>query len=314
MMKALAAVLHEFNKPLSLEYIDLNPGPGEVIVKVKASGICGRDIVIWRGGFKLSPPLVLGHEVFGELNGEPVGVFGAITCGKCMYCRNGKENLCDELMFLGEKRFGGYAEAVSVPERNIFKLPDDQFEKYAAATCPLATAIHATKLVDPRGLKVMVTGAGGSVGIHMIQYLKMLGAKVVTITSKQKKPIIEKYADEVVLEGEKYNGYVDVVYENVGAPTINESLRSLRKEGTLVLIGNVEGQEIPLKRPALTIMREQRIIGSAAYTKSEVLEAIKLIHEGSINTSFTAYNLRQVNEAINDVVNKRIPGKAVLIP
>lgn len=119
----------------------------------------------------------------------------------------------------------------------------------------------------------MVTGgAGGSVGMHMIQYLKTLGAKVIAVTSSGKKPKVEKYADEVVLEGQRYPGKVDIVYDNVGAPTINEGLRSLDKEGTLVLIGNVEGQEIVLKRPALTIMREQRIVGSAAYTSAEVRE------------------------------------------
>lgn len=108
--KTLAAVLHEYNKPLSLEYIDLEPGPGEAIINVKASGVCGRDIVIWRGGgFKLNPPLVLGgHEVFGELNDKPVGgVYGAVTCGKCDYCRTGRENLCNELTFLGEGSLGG---------------------------------------------------------------------------------------------------------------------------------------------------------------------------------------------------------------
>ncbi|GGP21969.1 alcohol dehydrogenase [Thermocladium modestius] len=312
--KTLAAVLHEYNKPLSLEYIDLEPGPGEAIINVKASGVCGRDIVIWRGGFKLNPPLVLGHEVFGELNDKPVGVYGAVTCGKCDYCRTGRENLCNELTFLGEGRLGGYAEAVAVPTRNIFELPDEQFEKYAAATCPLATSIHAARLADPRGRKVMVTGAGGSVGMHMIQYLKTLGAKVIAVTSSGKKPKVEKYADEVVLEGQRYPGKVDIVYDNVGAPTINEGLRSLDKEGTLVLIGNVEGQEIVLKRPALTIMREQRIVGSAAYTSAEVREAVKLIHDGAINTEFIPYKLKDVNKAIDDVINRRVLGKAVLIP
>ncbi len=81
--------MREFNKPLVLRSMILGePGPNDIVVRVKAEGICGRDLVIWRGGFRnLKPPLILGHEIFGEVDGRAVGVFGAITDGTCPYCR-----------------------------------------------------------------------------------------------------------------------------------------------------------------------------------------------------------------------------------
>lgn len=318
-MKVRAAVLREFNKPFSIEDIDVGePGPNDVVVRVKASGICGRDLVIWRGGFRnLKPPLILGHEIYGELNGKPVGVHGAITDGTCEYCRAGKENLCVNLQFFGENRFGGYAEAVIAPRNNVFELPDSEYEKYAASICPLATAIHASRIGGVHeGSRVLVTGAGGGVGIHTIQYLKYLGAYVIAITSPGKADLVSRYADEVVIDPEfsRKVKNVDVVLENVGAATINESLRALKREGVLVLIGNTEGEEIRLMRPALTVMREHRIIGSAAYTKREVLDAVDLVHKGIVKPIYAKYSLSDVNRAYEDLTKHRVLGRAVLIP
>lgn len=316
-MKFKAAVLDKYNEPLTIKEIEVQPQSGEIAVRVKATGMCGRDIVIWRGGFRnLTPPLVLGHEVYGEIEGKPVGVYGTVVCGKCKYCTSGKENLCLNSQFLGEMRLGGYAEYVIIPNNNIFPLPDKDYSKYAAGVCPLATSIHAAKLSSvEKGKSVLVTGAGGGVGIHMIQYLKYLGAKVVSITSKSKEEIVRRFSDEVLTEKEfsKYVKDVDIVMELVGSETINESLRSLSREGVLVLIGNVTGNEISIKRPALTIMREQRIIGSASYNRKEINEAVKLLHQGVIKPVYKEYSLENVNEAIKDLINGKVLGRAVLL-
>lgn len=287
-MRVLAAVLREFNKPFNIEEFDIgDPSPNDVVVRVRAEGICGRDLVIWKGGFRnLKPPLILGHEIYGEVDGRAVGIFGAIVDGTCPYCRAGKDNLCLNLQFFGENRPGGYAEAVIAPKNNVFELPDSDYIKYAAAVCPLATAIHASKLgnVGP-GTRVLVTGAGGGVGMHTIQYLKSLGAYVISITSPGKADLVAKFSDETITDREFSRKVrdVDVVLENVGAATINESLKTLRREGTLILIGNTEGEEIRLARPALTVMREHRIIGSAAYTRGgEILKTVELLHKGVV--------------------------------
>ncbi|BBE42131.1 Alcohol dehydrogenase [Conexivisphaera calida] len=311
-------MIEEFGRDLRMEDVEMEPGPGEVPVEVRASGICGRDLVVWRGGFRnLRPPLIPGHEVFGELDGRPVGVFGAITCGTCRYCRSGKENLCESLTFLGEGRPGGYAEVVDVPLGNVFDLPDSDYPRYAAAACPLATAIHSSRIAGIReGERVLVTGAGGGVGIHAIQYLRAIGAKVISATSEGKVDVVSRYSDQVVTGREFSRDVreVDAVLEIVGSDTVNESLRSLRREGRLVLVGNVGGRSIELVRPAMSIMREHAILGSAAFTKSEYLEAVRMIHEGMIEPHYRTYPLEGVNDAYRDVAGGRIVGRAVLVP
>ncbi len=182
---------------------------------------------------------------------------------------------------------------------------------------PTSTAIHAGKLgnIGP-GTRVLVTGgAGGGVGIHTIQYLKSLGAYVISITSPAKADFVAKYSDEVITDREFSRKVrdVDIVLEIVGAATINESLRVLKREGTLVLIGNTEGEEIRLIRPALTVMREHRIVGSAAYTRREVLEAVDLLHRGVVKPVYKVYNFKDVNQAYNDLINQRVLGRAVLV-
>ncbi|BCS92477.1 Acryloyl-coenzyme A reductase [Metallosphaera sp. J1] len=313
-MKALAAVLERFSEPLVLREAEVGEG---LSVQVKASGMCGRDLVIWRGGFRnLTPPLILGHEIYGEYEGKPVGVYGVETCGECRYCKAGKENLCENARFLGEARPGGYAEVVAVREQGIFPLPDKEYEKYAAGVCPLATAIHSSRIAGiQRGDTVLVTGAGGGVGIHTIQYLKFLGAKVVSVTSSSKVEVVSKFSDQVITQKDfsRQVKDVDAVIELVGSETVNESLRALKREGTLVLVGNVTGKEISLMRPALTIMREHRIVGSAAYTRAEVREAVRLIHEGMVKPVYRKYHLREVNTAMKDMMEGNVLGRAVLV-
>src|SRR5579875_596434 len=300
-----AALLTSFQREFQILDIDPKLEMDDVLLNVKATGICGRDLVIWKGGFaNLKPPLILGHEIFGELDGLPKAVYPALNCGNCEYCRSNMENLCTSLSFLGENRFGGYAEQVAISRDSLLDLPDRDYEKYAATMCPIATAIHACKLVDVEDKKVLVTGAGGGVGIHAIQYLKLKGAKVIAITSEHKLKFVEKYADQAITEKafSKIVKNVDVVFEIVGSATINESLRALKRQGTLVLIGNLEGNEISLQRPPLFIMREHRIIGSAAYTKQDFKEALSIVSR-YIDPYYTPYRLDQINDAYRDLLS-----------
>lgn len=309
--------LVEFGKNLNFAFKEDIEAINKAKVIVKACGICGRDVVIWKGGFKnLKLPVVLGHEIFGFYEGKPVAIFPAINCGNCYYCKQGKENLCENLIFYGEGVDGGYAEIVYADKNGILELNDSNFENYAAAACPLATAIHATNLARIKeGDKVLVTGAGGGVGIHAIQYLSSLNAYVISVTSKSKEQIVKQYSNEVITEQDfsKKVSKVDFVFEIVGSITINESLRSLKKEGKLILIGNITGEEIILKRPALTVMREQAIVGSAAYTKKEYIEALNLIHRGKIKPYYKKYLLSNVNEALQDLSEGRVVGRAILV-
>ncbi|MCE4603276.1 MAG: zinc-binding dehydrogenase [Desulfurococcales archaeon] len=308
-MKFKAAVLHSWGNPFSLEEVDLEGREGWTWLRVKATGVCGRDRVVWRGGFRnLRTPLILGHEVYGEAWGRPHGVYPAIEAA----C-NG--STCT--LLLGETTPGGYAEMVNVPASSLVELPSREYEKYAAAVCGVATMIHASKVAGlGPGDRVLVTGSLGGVGVHGIQYLAMLGARVYAYTRRrQHSRLLEDLGVEPVHSLDFYRGMgrVDVVMELVGARTLNESMRSLRQGGSLVLVGNVGGEPILIERPALLVMREIRIMGTAAYTMEEYREAINLVARGRVRPFYKAYRLEEVNRAYRDIDEGRVIGRAVLV-
>ncbi|GBC84548.1 Alcohol dehydrogenase [bacterium HR11] len=316
-MQVQAAVLTDFRPDgWRIEARDVEASPGEVVLRVRAAGICGRDRVIVRGGFRnLRPPLVLGHEVFGDVDGRPYAVYPFLTCRQCGFCLSGEENLCEgDFQVLGETRPGGYAEAVAVPESLLLPLPTDAYADYAAAACAVATTFHAVRQagVGP-GARVLVTGAGGGVGIHMVQVLRQMGLAVIAMVSKAKADVVAGLGVEV-LSPQDRPPVVDAVFENVGAPTINLSLAALRRKGTLVWVGNVTGEAPRLLRPAVTIMREHRIVGSAAYTRREWALALEWIGSGRVRPFYRTFPLAAVAEAYAALDRGEVVGRAVLVP
>ena len=320
-MHVRAAVLRGFGQAFSVEDVNLpDPGPGSVVVDVRAVGVCGRDVVVWRGGFRgLKPPLILGHEVFGIHDGRPVGVYPGIVGSECMTgggCFDVAS--CSDYRILGEGLPGGYATRVAVPEWNLVDLPDEDYARYAAAVCGVATYIHASRVAGiEEGSRVLVVGASGGVGIHGVQYLtRVLGARVIGYTrSPEKARVLRELGVEATSDplGYRSLGRVDYVLDNVGAPTVNWSMRWLKPGGMLVLVGNVTGEPVVLERPALVVMREYRITGSAAYNKREYTEAVRLVGEGVVQAFYRAYRLEDVNKAYSDVTRGRVLGRAVLL-
>ncbi|GBF08594.1 putative alcohol dehydrogenase [Aeropyrum pernix] len=306
-----AAVLYGWREPFRLEEYEVEPPEGWVPVEVRSVGMCGRDLVVWKGGFpNLKPPLVLGHEVFGLHDGRPVSVYPAIAVPGCPDCPPS---------ILGENLPGGYAERVYVPPENLIPLPDADFNKYAAATCGVATMMHAASVAGVRpGERVLVTGASGGVALHGIQYLQLLGAEVVAYTRSREKArmLEEELGVEAVTSLDFYRerGRVDVVMETVGAPTINESMRALRPRGRLVLIGNITGEPVTIKRPALLVMREITISGTAAFTRKEWEAAIKTIAKGGVKPYYKAYSLDKINNALKEALEGARIGRIVINP
>ncbi len=315
-----AAVLEEYSKPFKIKEVDLKPMDSSwVPVAVKAVGVCGRDVVVWRGGFpNLKPPLILGHEIFGEYRGKPVGVYPAIADEECFKAMEAYRTttVCRNYVILGEGVPGGYAETVYVPERNLVELPDSDYAKYAAAVCGVATMTHAARVAGVGGGdRVLVTGASGGVGIHGVQLLTHMGVRVYGLTrSSEKAKILEKLGVKAVTSFSQVEGKVDAVFEIVGAATFNESMRLLKPRGVLVLIGNVEGKPIEITRPALLVMREIVVTGTAAYTLDEYRAAVKLVAEGVVQPFYRLYRLDDINKAYSDVVSGRVVGRAVLVP
>jgi threonine dehydrogenase-like Zn-dependent dehydrogenase len=183
-MKAL--VYTNTNEIIYRDEPDPSPGPGEVLVKMEATGICGSDMHAYHGhDARRVPPLILGHEIVGTIvdgsqAGQRVVINPLITCGQCQYCDTGFSNLCPERELIGMRLAGAYAEKLVIPVRNLIAIPQTMDPVKAALSEPVATALHALNLARIRSprplseLKVLVIG-GGAIGLLAALLLKGYG-------------------------------------------------------------------------------------------------------------------------------------------
>src|SRR5882724_12598348 len=224
-----AVTFAEFGGPEQLRATEIDrpePGGDDVLVRIHAAGVCYHD-VLSRGG-KIpggQPGRVLGHEIAGEIVavgrdvaasrvGERVVIYQRLYCGTCRYCLGGRQDLCRNSRVLGESGGGGYAEFTCVPARNAIRVPDGlDMTAAALAVCPVGTSVRAAlgvEGIDP-GQAVLITGAGGGLGLHQIQVAKSVQARVIAVTSSADKAAIvrEAGADEVIVSTDlKFSGEV----------------------------------------------------------------------------------------------------------
>src|SRR3954464_12968970 len=250
MMTSMQAVtFRAFGGPEVLELAEVDrpePGADDVLVRVHAAGICYHDVLSRAGRIPGGRPGgILGHEIAGEIAavgghvarervGERVVIYQRLFCGVCRYCLSGRQDLCRNSRVLGESGGGGYAEFTCVPARNAVRIPDGPDTTAAAlAVCPVGTSVRAAlgvAQVEP-GQSVLITGAGGGLGLHQIQVVKSVNAHAIAVTSSEDKADIIKQAgaDEVIVSPDlKFSGEVwrrtgkqgvDVVLENVVSDT-----------------------------------------------------------------------------------------------
>ena len=308
-MKAL--LLSEYSR---LEVVDVpmpRPGPDEVLVRVEACGICGSDVHGYDGSSgRRIPPIVMGHEAAGTViaagpkastarEGDRVTFDSTIYCGECEYCRRGEMNLCERRQVLGVstpeyRRPGAFAEYVLVPDRIVHRLPENIAFPEAAMVEPLAVAVHAVSISQvPENGAALVVGAG-MIGLLVLQALRAAGCLrvyVVDIDDSRLElatqlgatnTINAKTADTVAEVRRLTSGEgVDVALEAVGSsPTIQAAIESVRKGGTVTLIGNIAPKvEIPLQT---VVSREIRLQGSAA-SSGEYPQCIDLLARGAVD-------------------------------
>ncbi|MBV8070593.1 MAG: galactitol-1-phosphate 5-dehydrogenase [Acidobacteriaceae bacterium] len=308
-MKAL--LLSEYGR---LDTVDLpmpRPGPGDVLVRVEACGICGSDVHGYDGSSgRRIPPLVMGHEASGTVAatgpdatrfkpGDHVTFDSTVYCGQCRYCRKGQVNLCENRQVLGVsipeyRREGAFAEYVVVPERIVYKLPQEVPFREAAMVEPLAVAVHAVALSElPENASALVVGAG-MIGLLVVAALREEGCKQVIVTDIDESrlelaremgaaSLINGKTSDVVAEVKKLTSGegVDVALEAVGStPTVKMAIESVRKGGTVTLIGNIApAVEIPLQ---VVVSRQIRLQGSAA-SAGEYPRCIDMLDRGAIN-------------------------------
>ena len=279
---------------------------GESIVKVFASGICGSDMHAYHGkDNRRIPPLILGHEVSGTIDkgkfaGKKVILNPLITCGKCDYCTNGNEHLCEKRIILGMnkpiERQGGFAEYVSIPDQNIYELPKTLEMKEAPIAEPTAVSLHAVELAEKayykslKDSKVLVIG-GGAIGLLSGLILsKVKGCKEMMIVDLNEKRLKEcsKYLDAQTLKPDSknvMNDHFDIVFDTVGMEvTRQQAIKAVKPGGIIIHIGLTEPSGSFNFRKAT--LQEITFIGTYCYTNKDFKNTLDILANkkiGSLN-------------------------------
>jgi threonine dehydrogenase-like Zn-dependent dehydrogenase len=307
-MKAL--VLTEYKRFSYEETAAPQPGPDEVLVAVKACGICGSDVHGMDGSTgRRHPPIIMGHEaagiivatgaaVKGWVAGDRVTFDSTIYCGECFFCRRGEINLCDRRRVLGVscedyRQPGAMAELVAVPKRILYRLPEGLPFEDAALVEPFAVALHAVgRAPVTLNDSVVVVGAG-MIGLALTQVLRLAGCGRLMVVDLEKERLAlakklgathvinaaDGKAVAAILELTEGRG-ADAAFEAVGVTaTVELALGCLRKGGRATLVGNVSPKiEFPLQ---IAVTRELAMHGSCA-SRGEYPAVLEMMGRGAL--------------------------------
>lgn len=308
-MKALT--LKAYNKFIYGEVPDPTLTHGDVMVSVRACGICGSDIHGMDGSSgRRIPPIIMGHEAAGVITqvaqdvtgwteGDRVTFDSTIYCGKCEYCASGQVNLCDDRRVLGVspgnyRQDGAFAQLVAIPSHILHRLPDNLSYEQAAFVEPVSIALHSVNRIPITGDEMAVVVGSGMIGLLVIQALKAKGlTQIIAVDIDPAKLDFAKEmgASEVVISDNRAISSIhdltgegaDIAMEVVGlSDTLNIAIGSLRKGGSLGLVGNLAAQtQFPLQS---VVTRELTLYGSCS-SSGEYPEALQRIADGSMNVS-----------------------------
>jgi len=327
-MKAVRLV--KTGEPLELHEVPIpSPGTNDVLVRIKAAGICHSDAHYRAGISSVEPlPMTLGHEVAGVVEqvgdgvgkiipGDRVCLHYLATCGECDWCRAGNEQFCVTAQMIGKHRDGGYAEFILMPARSVFQLPDEiPFAQGAIMMCSSATSLHALRKARLQpGESVAVLGVGG-LGISAIQLAKALGAgDVFAVDINPRKlelavrlgavPVHAAEVNPVTAIQELTHGVgVDVALELIGLPlTMQQAVRSLAIKGRAALVG-ITGKSFPLAPYQEVINKEAEIIGVSDHLATEMPELLDYARRGLLDLSNAVTRTVPLEaDLINDTLN-----------
>ena len=341
------------NEPLEVFELE-NPQPqdNQVLIKVKAVGVCHSDLHLWEGGYDLGDgqfmkvtdrgvkyPVTPGHEIVGTVEemgsnvqnfskGDEVLVYPWIGCGECPACKVGNENLCDAPKSLGVFQDGGYSDFALVPNyKYLAKLDGVNPDSATSVACSGLTAYNAIKKSNQNSPEFLVIIGAGGLGLMGVQIAKAItNAKIICVDLDDAKleTAKEMGADFVVNSKDPETSQkiisicnekgADSVVDFVNAPpTANLGISVLRKRGYLVLVGLFGGS---LELSLVTIPLKSIII-QGAYTGNynDMVELLDLTRKGTINPIITKrYNLSEANTALEDLKQRKILGRAVINP
>jgi NADPH:quinone reductase-like Zn-dependent oxidoreductase len=340
-MKAVYFFSH--GGPEVLQYGELpdpQPGPGEVLVRLRAAALNGVDIWVRKGwpGLELEHPHIPGADGAGEVTalgsgvsslsvGERVVINSNLGCGDCEYCQAGMDNRCLKWDLLGETRNGTYAQYVVVPERNLLPIPEG-FEERTAAAAALVfhTAWHS--LITRGGLRagesVLIVGASGGVNTASLQIAKLAGATVYVVGSNAEKlALAESLGADVLIDRSQEENWsrvvyrltarrgVDVVVDNVGA-TFPLSLRAAARGGRILTVGNTTGPKVEIDNRYI-FGKHLSLIGSTMGTLEEFKTVMGLVFAGRLRPALDrSYPLNEAHAAQERMEQGRQLGKITL--
>ncbi len=339
-----AVVLERPGGPENLKSVELpdpKPGPGEVLLRVRACGINHLDLWVREGlpAYKITLPHILGCDVAGEIAelgpgvsdfkpGDRVAVSPGRSCGACEFCSAGRESLCPEFHVIGaDGGPGGYAERLVTPSRRLLPLAAGlSFEEAAAFPLTFLTAWHmlVTLARLRAGETALVLGAGSGVAVAAVQIAKLCGATVIAASTSE--PKLDKAkklgADAGFLVGKgdfsrdlrrlTHGRMADVVFEHVGPAVFESAIKSLRPGGRLVTCGATSGPEAKLDL-RYVFSRELTVLGARMGSQAEMRTVARLVNEGRLKPVVDrTFPLSQAADAHRYLAQKGQFGKVVL--
>lgn len=340
MRMMLAAVARQLRAPLSLEQIPVpDPGPGQVVVKIEASGVCHTDLHAIDGDWPVKPmlPLIPGHEGVGYVAAIGTGVRGiregdAVgipwlhdACGVCEYCRTGWETLCESQRNSGYSVNGTYAEYAVANAAFVGRLPPNpDFAALAPILCAGVTSYKGLKEAEVRpGQWIAISGIGG-LGHLAVQYAKAMGLHVVALDVSDDKLALARTlgadvcidcssdgaAEEVV--SSTGGGAHGVLVTAVSPAAFTQSIACVRRGGTVALVGLPPGDFPTPIFPV--VLKRITVRGSIVGTRQDLAEALAFAAEGKVATKITVEPLSAVNDVLDRLRQGRVDGRIVLKP
>lgn len=332
-----AAVVRQFGRPLVLEDVPVpSPGPGQVLVKVAASGVCHTDLHAADGDWPVKPtlPFIPGHEGVGHVaalgagvkgikEGDRVGVPWLHTaCGHCEHCITGWETLCDHQEMTGYSVNGGYAEYVLADPAYVGHLPPQLgFCELAPVLCAGVTVYKGLKVLDCKpGDWVAISGVGG-LGHLAVQYAKAMGFHVAAVDIDDAKLALARRVgadmtvnaateDPVQAMQRALRGAHGVLVTAVSRQAFSQALGMLHKRGTMSLVGLPPGDfALPIFD---VVLNAKTVRGSIVGTRKDLQEALDFAGDGKVKSVWTADRLENINDVLDRLRRGDIEGRVVL--
>lgn len=317
-------------------------GPQDVLIQVKACGVCGTDVHIYegdKGAAEVTPPTILGHEFSGVIAevgsevtnykaGDRVCIDPNCYCGACEPCRNGVVHYCEHMIGYGTTVNGGFAEYCAVNERQVYKLGDNTSFEQGAMTEPVACCLHGMDMCEIRpGHQVVVIG-GGMIGLLMLQLSRLAGAAKVALLEpvESKREVGKKLGADICIDPihedvkarlkEEGMTWVNTVIECVGRPsTIEQAIDIAGNKAVVMMFGLTKPDETISVKP-FEIFRKELVLKASYINPYTQKRALDLIDSGRLDVSSMVYEVADLDELADILSNPelRAKGKCIISP